>query len=150
VVLAAGRSPGLATDTERSCAPAPACSSAASGEGGDPHQTHQPLHPLAIDGEPVGPQHRRHPPRAEKRPGHLSAPLHGHQWFFPGYYDCYRYLPLYVFCGRHMFVAKLRRSNIDASAGAVEEVARIVAAPGKLAGLCSLIAGGCKLSGGAN
>jgi uncharacterized protein (DUF1499 family) len=32
---------------------------------------------------------------------------------------------LYVFCGRHLLAAKLRRSNIDASAGTVEEVARI-------------------------
>ena len=55
-------------------------------------------------------------------------PLHGHQEgrFFHGCYDCHCYLPLYVFCGRHLLVAKLRRSNIDASAGAVEEVARIV------------------------
>ena len=37
------------------------------------------------------------------------------------------YLPLYVFCGRHLLAAKLRRANIDAAAGAVEEVARIVA-----------------------
>ena len=56
-------------------------------------------------------------------------PLHGRQEgrFFHGYYDCHCYLPLYVFCGRHLLTAKLRRSNIDASAGAVEEVARIVA-----------------------
>lgn len=56
-------------------------------------------------------------------------PLHGHQEgrFFHGYYDCYCYLPLYVFCGRHLLAAKLRPSNIDASAGALEEVARIVA-----------------------
>jgi hypothetical protein len=56
-------------------------------------------------------------------------PLHGHQEgrFFHGYYDCYCYLPLYVFCGRHLLAAKLRRSNMDASAGAVDEVARIVA-----------------------
>jgi hypothetical protein len=47
--------------------------------------------------------------------------------FFHGYYDCYCYLPLYIFCGRHLLVAKLRRSNMDAAAGAVEEVARIVA-----------------------
>ena len=55
-------------------------------------------------------------------------PLHGHQEgrFFHGYYDGYCYLPLYVFCGRHLLAAKLRRSNIDASAGAVEEIARIV------------------------
>lgn len=56
-------------------------------------------------------------------------PLHGHQEgrFFHGYYDCYCYLPLYIFCGRHLLAAKLRRSNIDAAAGACEEVARIVA-----------------------
>src|SRR5271168_1777429 len=56
-------------------------------------------------------------------------PLHGHQEgrFFHGYYDCYCYLPLYVFCGRHLLAAKLRPSNIDGSAGAVEEVARLVA-----------------------
>jgi hypothetical protein len=56
-------------------------------------------------------------------------PLHGNQEgrFFHGYYDGYCYLPLYVFCGRHLLAAKLRRSNIDASAGAVEEVERIVA-----------------------
>ena len=47
-------------------------------------------------------------------------PLHGHQEgrFFHGYYDCYCYLPLYVFCGRHLLAAKLRQSNADASAGA--------------------------------
>jgi len=56
-------------------------------------------------------------------------PIHGHQEgrFFHGYYDGYCYLPLYIFCGRHLLAAKLRRSNIDASAGAVEEIARIVA-----------------------
>ena len=56
-------------------------------------------------------------------------PLHGHQEgrFFHGYYDGYCYLPLYIFCGRHLLAAKLRRANIDAAAGAVEEVARIVA-----------------------
>ena len=55
-------------------------------------------------------------------------PLHGHQEgrFFHGYYDCYCYLPLYVFCGRHLLAAKLRRSNIDASAGALAEIERIV------------------------
>ena len=55
-------------------------------------------------------------------------PLHGHQEgrFFHGYYDCYCYLPLYIFCGRHLLSAKLRPANIDGSAGAVEEVSRIV------------------------
>jgi hypothetical protein len=56
-------------------------------------------------------------------------PLHGHQEerFFHGYYDCYCYLPLYVFCGRHLLAAKLRPANIDGAAGALEEIARIVA-----------------------
>ena len=55
-------------------------------------------------------------------------PLHGHQEgrFFHGYYDCYCYLPLYVFCGRHLLAAKLRRADSDGSAGAVEELARII------------------------
>ena len=48
-------------------------------------------------------------------------PLHGHQEgrFFHGYYDCYCYLPLYVFCGRHLLAARLRPSDIDASAGSL-------------------------------
>jgi Transposase DDE domain group 1 len=55
-------------------------------------------------------------------------PVHGEQEgrFFRGYYDHYCYLPLYVFCGRHLLAAKLRPGNVDAAAGAVEEVARIV------------------------
>jgi hypothetical protein len=56
-------------------------------------------------------------------------PLHGDQEgrFFNAYYDCYCYLPLYIFCGRHLLAAKLRPANQDAAAGAVDEVARIVA-----------------------
>src|SRR5437763_9740203 len=66
-------------------------------------------------------------------------PLHGHQEerFFHGYYDNYCYLPLYVFCGRHLLATKLRPANIDASPtgrarglkahGSVEEMARIIA-----------------------
>ena len=58
-----------------------------------------------------------------------DIPLHGDQEgrFFHGYYDNYCYLPLYVFCGRDLLLARLRRSNIDASAGAVEAIAQIVA-----------------------
>src|SRR6516164_5927885 len=50
--------------------------------------------------------------------------LHGGQEgrFFHGYYDCYCYLPLYIFCDRHLLAAKLRRSNIDAGAEAGAEV----------------------------
>jgi len=56
-------------------------------------------------------------------------PLHGQQEgrFFHGYYDCYCYMPLYIFCGRHLLAAKLRPANVDGAAGAVEELARIVA-----------------------
>ena len=55
--------------------------------------------------------------------------FHGEQEgrFFHGHYNCYCYLPLYVFCGRHLLVARLRRADADAAAGAVEEVARLVA-----------------------
>ena len=56
-------------------------------------------------------------------------PIHGDQEgrFFHGYYKCYCYLPLYIFCGRDLLLAKLRPANIDASAGAKEEIAFIVA-----------------------
>ncbi|MBI3516079.1 MAG: IS1380 family transposase [Proteobacteria bacterium] len=56
-------------------------------------------------------------------------PLHGEQEgrFFHGYYGHYCYLPLYIFCGDQLLVAKLRPANIDGSAGALEEVARVVA-----------------------
>ncbi len=54
-------------------------------------------------------------------------PLHGDQEgrFFHGFHGSYCYLPLYIFCGRDLLVAKLRRANIDAAAGSVEEVERI-------------------------
>jgi hypothetical protein len=73
--------------------------------------------------------HRRPPEQIILDLDATDDPLHGHQEgrFFHGYYDCFCYLPLYVFCGRHLLAAKLRQSNIDASAGAVEEIARIVA-----------------------
>jgi len=55
-------------------------------------------------------------------------PIHGQQLgrFFHGYYKHYCYLPLYIFCGEHLLCAKLRPSNIDASAGTVGELQRIV------------------------
>ena len=56
-------------------------------------------------------------------------PVHGHQKgrFVHGDYDCYCYLPLSGFCCCHLLAARLRHSDIDASAGSVEEMARIVA-----------------------
>ena len=57
-----------------------------------------------------------------------DTPLHGRQEgrFFHGYYNHYCYLPLYIFSGDHLLCARLRPSNLDASAGALEEVCRIV------------------------
>jgi hypothetical protein len=54
-------------------------------------------------------------------------PVHGTQEgrFFHGYYGGYCYLPLYIFCGRHLLAAKLRPANIDAAAGSLEEIMRI-------------------------
>jgi len=55
-------------------------------------------------------------------------PLYGRQEgrFFHGYYGDYCYLPLYIFCGQALLCARLRVSNIDAAAGCVEELQRIV------------------------
>ena len=46
-----------------------------------------------------------------------GIPLHGNQEerFFHGYYDNYRYLPLYVFCGNQLLVSYLRPSKLDAA-----------------------------------
>lgn len=55
-------------------------------------------------------------------------PIHGNQEgrFFHGYYGDYCYLPLYIICQEFVLCARLRSSNIDASAGALAEVQRIV------------------------
>ena len=55
-------------------------------------------------------------------------PVHGHQLgrFFHGYYKNYCFLPLYIFCGDHLLCARLRPADIDASAGSVKELERIV------------------------
>src|SRR6266536_1993165 len=47
--------------------------------------------------------------------------------FYHGYYHDYCYLPLYVFCGEHLLCARLRMSNIDASADSVEELEPLIA-----------------------
>src|SRR5258708_12365851 len=56
-------------------------------------------------------------------------PLHGKQEgrFFHGYYGHCCYLPLYIFCGEFLLGARLRSSNIDASAGRVEQLKPIPA-----------------------
>ncbi len=55
-------------------------------------------------------------------------PLHGLQEgrFYHGYYRCYCYLPLYVFCGEHLLGAYLRPSNIDGAAGSEWVLDRLV------------------------
>ena len=55
-------------------------------------------------------------------------PLHGDQEhrFFHGYYGHYCYLPLYIFCDKHLLCARLRASNQDGAAGTVEELERII------------------------
>jgi hypothetical protein len=72
--------------------------------------------------------HRRAPREIVLDLDATDTPLHGQQEarFFHGYYGHYCYLPLYVFCGDHLLCARLRPSNIDASAGSLEEVQRIV------------------------
>jgi hypothetical protein len=98
----------------------------------EPTRYHRISHePAAIEGLFVDlfvEAHKRPPRQIVLDLDATDDPLHGAQEgrFFHGFYDCYCYLPLYVFCGRHLLAARLRRSNIDASAGAVEEVERIV------------------------
>ena len=55
-------------------------------------------------------------------------PLHGNQQgrYFHGYYDCYCYLPLYIFCGDKILCAKLKTSNLDPGNEALPDVMRVV------------------------
>ncbi|MGE0768219.1 MAG: IS1380 family transposase [Hyphomicrobiaceae bacterium] len=73
--------------------------------------------------------HRDPPPRIVIDLDATDDPLYGEQEgrHLHGYYDCYCYLPLYIFCGRHLLAAKLRTSSVDAADGSVAEVARIAA-----------------------
>jgi hypothetical protein len=126
---------GKLTARRQNCAPVAGKSTLNRLELGkaEPTSYHKIGHdPLAIEGVFVDlflEAQRRAPPQLILDLDATDDPLHGHQEgrFFHGYYDCYCYLPLYIFCGRHLLAAKLRRSNIDASAGALAEVARIVA-----------------------
>ncbi len=54
--------------------------------------------------------------------------VHGNQEgaFFNKYYHSVCYAPLYIFCGHHLLAAKLRASNVDPAAGALEELQRII------------------------
>ena len=72
--------------------------------------------------------HRRAPREVWLDLDATDDPLHGHQEgrFFHGYYRCYCYLPLYIFCGEHLLCARLRPSDRDGAAGSIEELERIV------------------------
>lgn len=56
-------------------------------------------------------------------------PVHGHPLgrFFQGYYREYCFLPLYIFCGHYPLCAKLRPADIDAAAGSLKQVQKLVA-----------------------
>ena len=58
-----------------------------------------------------------------------DIPLYGNQEgrHYHGHYRNYCYLPLYVFCGRHLLLARHKRSNVEGASGSVEEIARMVA-----------------------
>ena len=73
--------------------------------------------------------HRRAPGEIVLDLDNTDIPLHGMQEgrFYHGYYEEHCYLPLYVFCGRHLLLARQRCANVAGSAGAVEEMARIIA-----------------------
>jgi hypothetical protein len=73
--------------------------------------------------------HARPPARIVLDLDATDDPIHGHQLgrFFHGYYKTYCYLPLYIFCGDHLLCARLRPADIDACAGSVKHLKRIVA-----------------------
>ena len=73
--------------------------------------------------------HSRPPERIVLDLDATDDPVHGHQFgrFFHAYYKGYCYLPLYIFCGDHLLCARLRPSDIDACAGSVKHLERIVA-----------------------
>ena len=72
--------------------------------------------------------HRRAPRQIILDLDATDDPIHGNQEgrFFHGYYRHYCYLPLYIFCGEFLLCSRLRRSDVDGAAGALEELERIV------------------------
>ena len=59
---------------------------------------------------------------------HSDVRLHGKQEgrFFHGYYGHYCYLPLYVFCGEHLLLARLQTADGDPARGVVDELRALV------------------------
>jgi DDE family transposase len=73
--------------------------------------------------------HRRAPAQIILDLDATDDPIHGHQEgrFFHGYYDCYCYLPLYIFCDEFLLSAQLRSASIDPAKGALTDLKRVVA-----------------------
>jgi len=73
-------------------------------------------------------QHAAPPKRIVLDLDATDNPVHGHQLgrFYHGYYGNYCFLPLYIFCGDHPLLALLRPADIDAAAGSVKQLSRIV------------------------
>ena len=115
------------------------------GEGRAPHRYHKISHDgAAIDrlfldifkeAEDAQAGSHRKGRRAKQRklfvldPDSTDVALHGQQEgrHFHGHYDSYCYLPLYIFCGRHLLTARLRPSSVDGAFGITAEIARITA-----------------------
>src|SRR5207302_4376918 len=133
-ILAASTLGGGAPARRKDCAPLAGKSTLNRLERGGPELTR--YHRIAWDGAKIEAlfvelfldAHQQPPKQIILDLDATDDPLHGHQEgrFFHGYYDCYCYLPLYVFCGRHLLLAKLRPSDIDAAAGSIEAIERIV------------------------
>lgn len=101
-------------------------------ESGKPETKKIVVDPESIDALLVDLFLEAHPQAPEQIVLDLDATddiLYGQQEgrFYHGYYRDFCYLPLYVFCGEHLLCARLRMSNIDASADSVEELEPVVA-----------------------
>lgn len=94
-------------------------------------------HKIDCDGEKVEAllvdvfleEHKRPPGKIVLDIDNTDITIYGQQEgrFFHGYYADYCYLPLYVFCGKHLLLAKLRQANVAGSAGVEADLARIIA-----------------------
>jgi Transposase DDE domain group 1 len=73
-------------------------------------------------------QHPAHPNQIILDMDVTNDEVHGQQLetAFNGYYGQTCYTPLLIFCGRHLLSSKLRPSNVDPAAGALEELQRII------------------------
>lgn len=73
-------------------------------------------------------QHPAHPKQIILDMDVTNDEVHGQQLetSFNGYYGQTCYTPLLIFCGRHLLSSKLRPSNVDPAAGALDELQRII------------------------